>query len=209
MGQSALLNGSFLQAIDSYNQVLKIDPENISAWDGKGTALSELGRYKMAVLYFDFALQKDPKNAGVWLKEAQAAEQDGDWRRAGTGYDRALALNGSLADAWLGIGNVSIATGRYDRALQGFKNASRLGRSDAAREGEFRAFLATGQAFLQQGKFDEALLYYDLILANNSSDLRAKEGKSRALVGLGKLQLASGNELSSQKDLRRGEPARS
>ena len=103
------MNGSFLQAIDSYNQVLKIDPENISAWSGKGTALSGLGRYKMAELYFDFALQKDPKNPGIWLKEAQAAEQDGDWRRAGTGYDRALALNGSLADAWLGIGNVSIA----------------------------------------------------------------------------------------------------
>ena len=133
----------------------------------------------MAELYFDLALQKDPKNPGLWLKEARAAELDKDWRRARQGYDRALALNGSLAEAWLGIGNVSIATGRYDRALQGFMNASRLGRSDAARAGEFRAFLAAGQAFLQQGKFDEALRYYDLILVNNSSDPGKRRQVSR------------------------------
>ncbi len=193
MGHSSLLNGSFQQAIDSFDSVLKIDPENVSAWDGKGAALSGLGRYKMAKLYFDFALQKDPKNPGLWLEEAKAAEQDGNWRQAGTGYDRALALNGSLAEAWLGIGNVSIATGHYDQAQQSFTNASRLGRKDAAREGESRAMQSRCQALLEQGKFEEALQCYDRILANNSSDPVAKDGKSRALVGLGQLQLARGN----------------
>ena len=86
MGHSSLLNGSFQQAIDSFDRVLKIDPENVSAWGGKGAALSGLGRYKMARLYFDFALQKDPNNPGIWLKEAEAAERDGDMRRAGAGY---------------------------------------------------------------------------------------------------------------------------
>ena len=184
MGHSSLLNGSFQQATDSFDRVLKINPENVSAWGGKGAALSGLGRYKMAKLYFDFALQKDPKNPGLWLEEAKAAEQDGNWRQAGAGYDRALALNSSLAEAWLGIGNVSIATGHYDQALQSFTNASRLGRKDAAREGESRTQLARGQSFLQQGNFEEALQFYDRILANNSSDPVAKDGKSRALVGL-------------------------
>ena len=193
MGHSYLLNGSFQQAADSFDRVLKIDPENVSAWSGKGAALLGLGRYKMAMLYLDFALQKDPKNPRLWLEEAKAAEQDGNWRQAGTGYDRALALNGSLAEAWLGIGNVSIATGHYDLALQSFTNASRFGLKDAAREGEYRVQLARGQSFLQQGNFEEALQFYDRILVNNPSDPMAKEGKSRALVGQGQLQLARGN----------------
>ena len=40
MGHSSLLNGSFQQAIDSFDRVLKIDPEKVSAWSGKGAALS-------------------------------------------------------------------------------------------------------------------------------------------------------------------------
>ena len=73
-GQDLFLNGSYQEAIDSYEKVIKIDPENVSAWKGKGEkALSRLGRYKMAELCFDFALKRDPKMLAFGSKRPKLA----------------------------------------------------------------------------------------------------------------------------------------
>ena len=81
-GQASLLNGSFSKAIDCFDRAMKIDPENTSAWGGKGVAFSRLGRYKMAELCFNYALRKDASNVRLWLEDARAKELSGDWSEA-------------------------------------------------------------------------------------------------------------------------------
>ncbi|HUM81377.1 MAG TPA: tetratricopeptide repeat protein, partial [Methanothrix sp.] len=56
-GHSALENGSYREAANFFDQALKIDGGNASAWAGKGVALSRLGRYKMAEMCLGFALK--------------------------------------------------------------------------------------------------------------------------------------------------------
>ena len=227
MGQASLLNGSFQEAVESFDRALKFDPENASAWGGKATALTRLGRYKMAELYFDYALAKDPKNANLWLEDGRARELDGDFPEALQSYEQALALDGSLSAAWLGKANSSLALQSYDEAMHSFKNASLYGEGKAAQAGLIRVLLAQASQFLQEGKYEaaynasndalaldpqnfralhlkgatlgsmgrweESLACYTMILAANSSDQQAEEGKARSLVGLGKRELASGN----------------
>ena len=89
-GQASLSNGSFPLAIKSFDRVIKIDPENASAWGGKGIALSRLGRYKMAELCFNYALGKDAQNAGLWLEDGRAKELAGEWGEARQSYEQAL-----------------------------------------------------------------------------------------------------------------------
>ena len=227
LGQAFLLNGSFQKAIGSFDRAIKVDPENSSAWGGKGAALSRLGRYRMAELCFSYALRKDAKNARLWLEDGRTKELAGDFREAGQSYERALALDGSLAEAWLGKANASLVLESYDDALQSFKNASLYGRSDAGMAGQVRVLLAHSSALMKEGKFkaaynssnealalepqnisalqlkgaalnsldrfEEGLASYDEILAGNSSDQQAKDGKALALVGLGEKELAAGN----------------
>ena len=81
-GQASLLNGSFAQAIESFDRAIKIDPENASAWGGKGVALTRLGRYKMAELCFNYALGKDAKNSRLWLEDGRTKELAGEWGEA-------------------------------------------------------------------------------------------------------------------------------
>ena len=158
MGQASLLNGSFQQAIGSFDRAIKIDPENSSAWGGKGAALSRLGRYRMAELCFSYALRKDSKNVRLWLEDGRVKELAGDFREAGQSYERALALDGSLAEAWLGKANASLVLESYDEALQSFKNASLYGRSDAGKAGQVRVLLAHSSALMKEGKFETALM---------------------------------------------------
>ncbi|MEG3057262.1 MAG: tetratricopeptide repeat protein [Methanoculleus sp.] len=40
--------------------------EYASAWNNKGTALANLGRYDEAIRCYDRALEIDPKDADVW-----------------------------------------------------------------------------------------------------------------------------------------------
>jgi tetratricopeptide (TPR) repeat protein len=195
-GQASLLNGSFPLAIRSFDRVIRIDPENASAWGGKGIALSRLGRYKMAELCFKYALRKDAQNAGLWLEDGRAKELAGEWGEARQSYEQALDLQAILAEAWLGKANASLALENYDDAMQSFKNASLYGLSDAGKAGQVRVLLARSSALLKKGKFELALACYDEILAGSPSDemgTEGKEGKALALAGLGEKALAAGN----------------
>jgi len=49
--------GKFHEAIEAYDQALKIDPEYFSAWNNKGVVLSRLGKYHEAIDAFDRALR--------------------------------------------------------------------------------------------------------------------------------------------------------
>ena len=187
-GQDLFLNGSYQEAIDSYDRVIKIDSENVLAWKGKGEALSRLGRYKMAELCFDFALNRDPDNAGLWLEKAKAGELVGDLSRALAGYDRALDLDDRLAEAWLGKGNVSIALGSFSEALKSYKNASSLGRNTSVEE--VMALLAQGKDFSRRGKFEEALDSFNAALVQNQSNIEAMLEKGEALSDLGRFDVA-------------------
>ncbi len=181
MGQASLLNGSFQQAIGSFDRAIKIDPENSSAWGGKGAALSRLGRYKMAELCFSYALRKDAKNARLWLEDGRAKELAGDWGEARQSYERALALDGSLAEAWLGKANASLALESYDEALQSFKNASLYGRSDAGKAGQVRVLLAHSSALMKEGKFEAAYNSSNDALALDPQNIQGAAAKGRQL----------------------------
>ncbi|MDQ1262203.1 MAG: Tetratricopeptide repeat protein, partial [Euryarchaeota archaeon] len=189
-GQTSLLNGSFLLAIESFDRAIKIDPENASAWGGKGTALSRQGRYKMAELCFGNALKKDAENVQLWLEDGKAKELAGEWDDARLSYERALALQASLAEAWLGQANASLALGSYEEAMQSFKNASLYGQRDAGKAGQVRALLAQGSSQFKKGKFEAAYNNSNEALALESQNDPALMLKADALSSLGQFEAA-------------------
>ena len=67
------LNGSNEEAIAAYDEVLKIDPGNVTAWDRKALELQSLGKenesaqaYEKTLSLLDEGLSRNPKDAKSW-----------------------------------------------------------------------------------------------------------------------------------------------
>ncbi len=76
-------NGNrFIEAIESYDRALAIDPDFAIAWQAKGVALHNLGRYDEAIACYDRALSLEPGNEGIEeLKEISIQDR----KRSGAG----------------------------------------------------------------------------------------------------------------------------
>ncbi len=58
--------GKFTDAIEAYDQALKIDPNYSSAWNNKGVALSRMGKYSEAIKAYDQALMIDQNYSALY-----------------------------------------------------------------------------------------------------------------------------------------------
>ncbi len=61
-GYYAHQQGMNEQAIEYYDRVLAIDPNDVYALNGKGNSLTNLGRYQEAIEYYDRVLAIDPND---------------------------------------------------------------------------------------------------------------------------------------------------
>ena len=57
----------YSQALQAYEEALRMDPRNFYAWNGKGTTLYNQGNYKKALEAYSRATEIDPSNAIVWV----------------------------------------------------------------------------------------------------------------------------------------------
>ncbi len=74
--------GDLTRALEIYDQVLEIDPQNVRACHSKGNVMDMLGRYKEAVDCYDLALERDPLHAEAWYNKGvtltkMGCEEDG------------------------------------------------------------------------------------------------------------------------------------
>jgi tetratricopeptide (TPR) repeat protein len=62
--------GCHEEAIASFEEVLKIQPDNSYAWNNRGVVLFKRGRLDEAIASFDKALKFKPKNADAFYNKA-------------------------------------------------------------------------------------------------------------------------------------------
>ena len=62
LGKSHLENGSFHEALESFEQADSLDQNNPDLWNFMGVTLRSLGRYDEAVDCFNKSLKIDPRD---------------------------------------------------------------------------------------------------------------------------------------------------
>ena len=65
-------------ALQAYDQVIKIDPEHAKAWNNLGIAYKYLDRYNDAIEAYRQTIRIDPKSADAWYNLAVAYSLSGD-----------------------------------------------------------------------------------------------------------------------------------
>ena len=83
-----------------YSAVLRIEPGNVAAFVGHGTALRQLNRLNGALLACETAIRLDPRNSDAYRARAAVYVVKGDYSRAFADCDEAIRLNPKNSDAY-------------------------------------------------------------------------------------------------------------
>ncbi len=133
-GQMLYKNGSYQESLSAYDEGLKTDPQNASAWHYRGLALAGMGHgaeanqsLQKAMELLDQRIQEDPKDIeALWLK-AEGIDLLGRSEEALEAYGIVADLNSSHAlGAMIRESDILAALGRYNQSAQAFGRAMAL-----------------------------------------------------------------------------------
>lgn len=153
---NALYNqGKYEDAVEAYDEAIKLDTENTPAWLAKGLALDELERYYEAIEAYDEVIKLDPEIAAAWNDKGVAlGKLDKDDEEIAA-YEKAIKLDPNTALYWTNKGMVLNGQGKYTKAIEAFNRAIRLDPNDA------RAWSGKGDALSELGRYGESVAAYD------------------------------------------------
>jgi hypothetical protein len=113
-----------VNAIDDYERAIRIDPQLVAAYYGRGVIYIRKGDYDNAIADYGQAIRFAPKNTLLYTARATAYNRKGDYDSAIADLDRAIQLNPKSTvaynfrgAAWAGKGDHARAIEDYDRVL--------------------------------------------------------------------------------------------
>ncbi len=105
--------GLFREALEAYEQALRLDPHFADAYFGKGNAFYFLGRYEEALHAFEQAIHLSPHNAAYHNNKGGALYSLGRYREALAAYEQALRISPGWSSAQRGRSLVLRRLGRW------------------------------------------------------------------------------------------------
>jgi len=97
--------GKIHEALDCYDRILEMSPDNDIILNSKAIALITIGKYEEALTFSKRAASISPGSADVWINTGVALEKLGRFTEAADALERAVEINpyDAYAHALLGI----------------------------------------------------------------------------------------------------------
>ncbi len=147
--------GRLKEAINSYNQALKIHPEMADVWNNRGVVLTKMKLYGDAIASYDRALQIRADYPDAWNNRGVSLIELQQYQEAVTSFEQAIKVKSDYADAWNNRG-VSLAK------LQKFQEAVKSYNQAIAIKNDYSdAWNNRGVALTRLGIYGEAIACYD------------------------------------------------
>lgn len=114
------------KAIDYLNQAIKLHPGYAVAYNSRGNAYADLGKYRMAIEEYSRAILLKPDYASAYVNRGDAYYGLGMYQRSIEDCSRAIRLMPDNVVAFSNRGKAFAKTGRYPQAINDFNEAIRL-----------------------------------------------------------------------------------
>jgi serine/threonine protein kinase/cytochrome c-type biogenesis protein CcmH/NrfG len=178
-GDQYLRQQLYTQALQAYEEALRMDPYNFYAWNGKGTALYNQGNYRKALEAYQRATEIEPNNAIVWVSAGLVLNRLQRYQQALVHFERALALDPYYVAAWNGKADTQLDMNLPEDAWSSYEQALHIdGRS-------FHAWNGLGNARSCLHDFPGAVDAYTRALLINPRSAVAWCNKAEGLIRLG------------------------
>lgn len=142
------------QAVSHWSEVIRSDPEDSSAYIGRGLAHRELRDYDKAIADYTAALRIDPKSVAAYLDRGSVWSKKRDYDKAIADYTEVIRLDPKYAGAYSNRGAAWQSKGDYDKAIANYSEAIRLDPQDAV------AYYNRGHGWQNKGNIDQAIADY-------------------------------------------------
>ncbi len=117
------LAGRLKEAINSYNQALKIYPEMADVWNNRGVVLTRLKMYDEAIASYDRALQVRADYPDAWNNRGVSLIELQHYQEAINSFEQAIKVKSDYADAWNNRGVCLAKIQKYQEAVKSYNQA--------------------------------------------------------------------------------------
>jgi len=187
LGLTLQNSGRETEAIEQYEQSLRVNPKNADAHNNWGTVLMREGKISDAIGHYEEALRIKPDYAEAYNNLGAALDQAGKFAGAIESYEQALRIKPDNAQAHYNLGIALQETGRLRKAIEHYQQALRI---TPDYEG---AHYNLGIALQQTGQLREAVEHYEQALRIKPDNADAHNNLGLALARLGRVQEAMGH----------------
>ncbi len=160
------------EALEHYEQALRIQPDSPEACNNVGAILLDLGKPTEAMGYYEQALRLNPRRAEAYYNLGTALAQLDKNEEAVSYYEQALQIKSDYFEAHNNLGNILFRLGRVSEAIGHYEKAIEL-KPDYA-----EAHYNLGVVLMSAGRLEEAVqqLRRALALMPNSPQVHYKLG---------------------------------
>jgi protein O-mannosyl-transferase len=183
IGMSHFARGQLDQAMDYYQQSLRIQPKNAQTLNNVGAVLMAQGKPE-ATNWYCKALAVDPANVEALYNLGTAMAAQERCAEAINYFEAALKSDPDHLEAHNNLGNALVEVGRLDEAETHYRLALRLRPENAQLHRNLAAL------YLKQNAVEQAVAEYRLALAQEPRDAAAHYGLGLALALQGKWEAA-------------------
>ncbi|MEH1999529.1 MAG: tetratricopeptide repeat protein [Nostoc sp.] len=159
--------GNYEGAVEDFNQVIKLDPQNALAYNSRGDAYYRLGDYEQAQADSSQAILLNPQDANAYFDRGFAFSELGKYKEAIADYTQAIKLNSKNAYAYYGRG-LALAQLKNNKAAMGD-----FSKAIALKPQSTEAYLQRGILRRRLRQRLEAIQDFDTVIKINPSDARA------------------------------------
>jgi len=116
-------NKQYREAINSYKELLQLDPTNIAIYHNFGNLLKKLNLHKEALQVYTMGLKQNPKDYNLHNNIGMVFENLGNYNKAVSAYKNAVRINPKFAKAINNIGVILYKEKKYDKSAKIFQIA--------------------------------------------------------------------------------------
>jgi len=177
LGTAFFKAGQFPEAIDQYEQALKINPQGLLAHNNLGEALARVNRVPEAIAQFEAALKANPDDAEAHCNLGVAWAKSGRTSEAIEQFKTAEKIQPENVETLYNLGIALLEIHQPAEAVKRFEQILKTNPDDADIHDKM------GDALSEAGRTVEAVEHYRLSLKFNSED-GAVRNKLARLQGL-------------------------
>ncbi len=177
-------NAKYQEALNAYEQALRLDAKNVDALNGKGRVLRWLERYQEMLAVYERMAQLYPDDTRAFCGKGFALYYMDRNQEALTAFEHSLSLDPNNDLAADGKGHVLMDLKRYEEAINAYELALHLDPMD------FHALRGKGKALYWLNRDEQAIVAYDQALQLKPADVQTLLDKGDALCYLDRYQEA-------------------
>jgi Tfp pilus assembly protein PilF len=126
LGNSFKEKGQIYEAVNQYQEAIRLNPDYAGAYYNRGIAYIKLGQYQLAIESYNEAIRRTPDNAFYYNNRGSAYYKLGQYQHAFDDFCLATRFKPDYGDAYYNRGVAYSRSDQYQLAIEDFNKAIQL-----------------------------------------------------------------------------------